>query len=90
MCLSTEQLSRLVPSNCPHLLLQAMAGPLAAATAATVTNPMDVVRARVQVMYICTCTYTHLLQTAAGALQLHITNYTTNLSLNACFKQIIS
>ncbi|XP_063044962.1 solute carrier family 25 member 44 isoform X2 [Engraulis encrasicolus] len=44
-----EQLSKLAPSNCPHLLLQAMAGPLAAATASTVTNPMDVVRARVQV-----------------------------------------
>ncbi|XP_007906200.1 solute carrier family 25 member 44 [Callorhinchus milii] len=44
-----EQLSNLAPSNCPHLILQAVAGPLAAATAATVTNPMDVVRARVQV-----------------------------------------
>ncbi|XP_033841758.1 solute carrier family 25 member 44-like [Periophthalmus magnuspinnatus] len=44
-----EQLSRLVPSDCPHLLLQAVAGPLAAATASTVTNPMDVVRARIQV-----------------------------------------
>nr|XP_020464502.1 solute carrier family 25 member 44-like isoform X1 [Monopterus albus] len=44
-----EQLSKLAPSNCPHLILQAMAGPLAAATASTVTNPMDVVRARVQV-----------------------------------------
>ncbi|XP_012670300.2 solute carrier family 25 member 44b [Clupea harengus] len=44
-----EQLSNMAPSNCPHLLLQAMAGPLAAATASTVTNPMDVVRARVQV-----------------------------------------
>lgn len=40
----------MAPSDCPHLLLQAMAGPLAAATASTVTNPMDVVRARVQVM----------------------------------------
>lgn len=39
----------MAPSNCPHLILQAMAGPLAAATASTVTNPMDVVRARVQV-----------------------------------------
>uniref|UniRef100_A0A8C6LN36 Solute carrier family 25 member 44b n=1 Tax=Nothobranchius furzeri TaxID=105023 RepID=A0A8C6LN36_NOTFU len=46
---STEQLSKLAPSDCPHLILQAMAGPLAAATASTVTNPMDVVRARVQV-----------------------------------------
>lgn len=45
----TEQLSKLAPSECPHLVLQAMAGPLAAATASTVTNPMDVVRARVQV-----------------------------------------
>ncbi|KAB5565925.1 hypothetical protein PHYPO_G00247110 [Pangasianodon hypophthalmus] len=44
-----EQLSRLAPSNCPHLLLQAVAGPMAAATASTLTNPMDVVRARVQV-----------------------------------------
>ncbi|KAM9825397.1 solute carrier family 25 member 44-like [Syngnathus typhle] len=44
-----EQLSNLAPSGCPHLVLQAMAGPLAAATASTVTNPMDVIRARVQV-----------------------------------------
>uniref|UniRef100_A0A8C6T502 Solute carrier family 25 member 44b n=1 Tax=Neogobius melanostomus TaxID=47308 RepID=A0A8C6T502_9GOBI len=44
-----EQLSRQAPSDCPHLVLQAVAGPLAAATASTVTNPMDVVRARVQV-----------------------------------------
>ncbi|KAK3510192.1 hypothetical protein QTP70_026782 [Hemibagrus guttatus] len=44
-----EQLSKMAPSDCPHLVLQAMAGPLAAATASTVTNPMDVVRARVQV-----------------------------------------
>lgn len=49
LCAETEQLSRLAPSNCPHLLLQAVAGPMAAATASTLTNPMDVVRARVQV-----------------------------------------
>lgn len=45
----TGQLSLLAPSECPHLLLQALAGPMAAATASTITNPMDVVRARVQV-----------------------------------------
>lgn len=45
----SEQLSRLAPSDCPHLILQAVAGPMAAATASTLTNPMDVVRARVQV-----------------------------------------
>uniref|UniRef100_A0A8C2C5U3 Solute carrier family 25 member 44b n=1 Tax=Cyprinus carpio TaxID=7962 RepID=A0A8C2C5U3_CYPCA len=44
-----EQLSKMAPSNCPHLVLQAVAGSLAAATASTVTNPMDVIRARVQV-----------------------------------------
>ncbi|XP_041853562.1 solute carrier family 25 member 44a isoform X2 [Melanotaenia boesemani] len=44
-----EQLSLLAPSHCPHLILQALAGPMAAATASTITNPMDVVRARVQV-----------------------------------------
>lgn len=46
---SIEQLSLLAPSECPHLILQALAGPMAAATASTITNPMDVVRARVQV-----------------------------------------
>lgn len=45
----TEQLSLLAPSECPRLILQALAGPMAAATASTITNPMDVVRARVQV-----------------------------------------
>ncbi|XP_077567452.1 solute carrier family 25 member 44a [Stigmatopora nigra] len=44
-----EQLSTMAPSECPHLILQALAGPMAAATASTITNPMDVVRARVQV-----------------------------------------
>ncbi|XP_061678249.1 solute carrier family 25 member 44a [Syngnathoides biaculeatus] len=44
-----EQLSLMAPSECPHLILQALAGPMAAATASTITNPMDVVRARVQV-----------------------------------------
>ncbi|KAJ3596489.1 hypothetical protein NHX12_002896 [Muraenolepis orangiensis] len=45
----TEQLSRVAPGGCPHLLVLAVAGPMAAATASTITNPMDVVRARVQV-----------------------------------------
>ncbi|XP_040188220.1 solute carrier family 25 member 44 [Rana temporaria] len=44
-----EQLSSLSPKDCPHLLLQAISAPMAAATAATITNPMDVIRARVQV-----------------------------------------
>ncbi|XP_068169297.1 solute carrier family 25 member 44a [Antennarius striatus] len=44
-----EQLSLMAPSEWPHLFLQALAGPMAAATASTITNPMDVVRARVQV-----------------------------------------
>ncbi|KAM5126413.1 solute carrier family 25 member 44-like [Mantella aurantiaca] len=39
----------MTPNDCPHLLLQAISGPLAAATASTITNPMDVIRARVQV-----------------------------------------
>ncbi|XP_067837613.1 solute carrier family 25 member 44-like, partial [Heptranchias perlo] len=47
--LYAEQLSCVTPSVCPHLLVQAVAGPLAAATASTLTNPMDVIRARVQV-----------------------------------------
>uniref|UniRef100_A0A3Q1J787 Solute carrier family 25 member 44a n=1 Tax=Anabas testudineus TaxID=64144 RepID=A0A3Q1J787_ANATE len=49
LLLHDYQLSLLAPSACPHLILQAVAGPMAAATASTITNPMDVVRARVQV-----------------------------------------
>ncbi|CAL8260748.1 unnamed protein product [Merluccius merluccius] len=45
----TERLSRIAPSSCPQLIVLAIAGPMAAATASTFTNPMDVVRARVQV-----------------------------------------
>ncbi|XP_004069531.1 solute carrier family 25 member 44 isoform X1 [Oryzias latipes] len=44
-----EQLTLLAPSAWPHLLLQALAGPMAGATAYTITNPLDVIRARVQV-----------------------------------------
>lgn len=44
-----EQLSRLCPQECPHIVFQAISGPLAAATASILTNPMDVIRTRVQV-----------------------------------------
>ncbi|XP_019933693.2 solute carrier family 25 member 44a [Paralichthys olivaceus] len=45
----TEQMSSLAPRECPHLVVQAVAGPLSAATTAIVTNPIDVVRSRMQV-----------------------------------------
>ncbi|XP_059789752.1 solute carrier family 25 member 44 isoform X1 [Balaenoptera ricei] len=43
-----EQLSSLCPKECPHIVFQAISGPLAAATASILTNPMDVIRTRVQ------------------------------------------
>uniref|UniRef100_S4RV58 Solute carrier family 25 member 44b n=1 Tax=Petromyzon marinus TaxID=7757 RepID=S4RV58_PETMA len=47
--LYAEQLSSMAPSNCPHLVLQAVAGPMASVTASVLTNPMDVIRTRLQV-----------------------------------------
>uniref|UniRef100_H0Y151 Solute carrier family 25 member 44 n=1 Tax=Otolemur garnettii TaxID=30611 RepID=H0Y151_OTOGA len=44
-----EQLSYLCPKECPHIVFQAISGPLAAATASTLTNPMDVIPTHVQV-----------------------------------------
>ncbi|XDA85708.1 hypothetical protein R6Z07F_015465 [Ovis aries] len=44
-----EQLSSLCPKACPHIVFQAISGPLAAATASILTNPMDVIRTREQV-----------------------------------------
>lgn len=44
-----EQISYLCPKECPHIVFQAVSGPLAAATASVLTNPMDVIRTRVQV-----------------------------------------
>jgi len=39
----------MAPSGCPDMVVLSIAAPMAAATASTFTNPMDVVRARVQV-----------------------------------------
>ena len=49
-----EQLSSLCPKECPHIVFQAISGPLAAATASILTNPMDVIRTRVQVRPVFT------------------------------------
>ncbi|XP_032174776.1 solute carrier family 25 member 44 isoform X2 [Mustela erminea] len=48
-----EQLSYLCPKECPHIVFQAVSGPLAAATASVLTNPMDVIRTRVQEKQHC-------------------------------------
>ncbi|XP_074079345.1 solute carrier family 25 member 44 isoform X3 [Macrotis lagotis] len=47
-----EQLSHICPKDCPHIIFQAISGPLAAATASIITNPMDIVRARVQLFLV--------------------------------------
>lgn len=38
-----------VPDGTPHIIVQGMSGPLAGLTAATATNPLDVLRTRLQV-----------------------------------------
>ncbi|XP_055518676.1 solute carrier family 25 member 44a isoform X1 [Leucoraja erinacea] len=44
-----EQISKWTPIEWPHLIIQGIAGPMAAIAACTVTNPMDVIKTRVQV-----------------------------------------
>lgn len=45
-----DQLIKIVPDNVSHLLLQCIAGTLGGFTTTIITNPLDVCRARLQVM----------------------------------------
>ncbi|XP_006815419.1 solute carrier family 25 member 44-like isoform X1 [Saccoglossus kowalevskii] len=44
-----QQLVSIAPSGVPFIALQAVAGPAAGMTSATLTNPMDIIRTRLQV-----------------------------------------
>lgn len=45
----SDGLLRVMPSSTPHMMLNCMAGPMSGVTVCLITNPMDVVRARIQV-----------------------------------------
>ncbi|XP_077996849.1 solute carrier family 25 member 44-like [Glandiceps talaboti] len=44
-----QQLASIAPAGVPFIVLQAIAGPAAGISAATLTNPMDIIRTRLQV-----------------------------------------
>ena len=45
----THMVGSFVPAGTPHILVKAIAGPVAGLTAATITNPLDIIRTRLQV-----------------------------------------
>ena len=45
----SEKLTRVLPDAVPRIPILCVCAPLAGATAACITNPMDVIRARIQV-----------------------------------------
>lgn len=48
----TEHLLNVLPSNASHLLIQCVSGSLGGFTTTIITNPLDIVRARLQVLLI--------------------------------------
>ena len=52
------KLTALLPDAVPRIPILCVCAPLAGATAACITNPMDVIRARIQVcdkLFVCSC-----------------------------------
>lgn len=47
--LFSEELHRILPNDVSHLLIQCIAGTLGGFTTTLLTNPLDIVRARLQV-----------------------------------------
>ena len=48
----TDQLARIAPAGTSALLLQCIAAPLGGCTTVLLTNPLDIVRARLQVSIV--------------------------------------
>lgn len=49
ICVFSDQLIKNLPSSASHLLIQCVAGSLGGFTTTIITNPLDIVRARLQV-----------------------------------------
>lgn len=52
LCGCLEELHRILPNNVSHLLIQCIAGTLGGFTTTLLTNPLDIVRARLQASII--------------------------------------
>lgn len=56
----TGMVGSIVPSGTPHMLVLALAGSMAGFTTATLTNPLDIMRTRLQVCFLLFCfIFTH-------------------------------
>lgn len=51
ICFDTDSLANISPAFVPRLVLQCIAAPIGGVTTALITNPMDIVRARIQVLF---------------------------------------
>lgn len=54
----TDELFKVMPSNASHLLIQCIAGSLGGFTTTIITNPLDIIRARLQVQRLNSFTRT--------------------------------
>lgn len=48
-CFFLDNLINILPSNASHLLIQCVSGSLGGFTTTIITNPLDIIRARLQV-----------------------------------------
>lgn len=83
--LSIDELIRLFPEWVSHLFIQALAGTLGGFTTTIITNPLDIVRARLQVQRLDSMFNTFKVLWVEERLQMFTKGLSARLVQSACF-----